>query len=94
MTKHHMQGHFGRTFEVPPYSPIFKMGDKVTWLVEPKKRGKQSFMAMGRITRLYATTFGSRRRKQAAQVEVMGEYLKVFPGRKHTTVALDKLGHY
>lgn len=85
---------FGRAFPVPTYNRTFRLGDKVTWTVEPKRKGGLlSFEADGTIVKLYMTTFGSRLRKQAAKIETAGRYLEVFPGRRHTTIAVDKLKH-
>lgn len=85
---------FGVVFSVPSYNQSFNLGDMVTWRVEPKRKGGvKPFVAEGKIVKLYVSTFGSRIKKQAAKVETFGEYLTVFPSRRHTTVAVDKLKH-
>lgn len=92
---HFLEHQFGKQIEVPQYNQVFKLGDKVIWLVESKRKGgHKPFEATGRVTKLYATTFGGHKRKQAARIETGEEYQKVFLGRLHTTVAVDKLKHF
>lgn len=67
-------------------------GELVEFLVEQKRKGGiEPFMARGRIVEIYTSTFGGVRRKSAAKIRTQGKYLKIYPGRKHTTISVDKL---
>lgn len=82
----------GKTFTVQNYFPVITIGSKVTWRVDSRrKNGHVPFTANGRVVKLYPTTFGGSIKKQGAKIETEGRYLEVFPGRMHTTVAIDKL---
>lgn len=83
---------YNKWHKVPNLFPRIKIGDKVTWRVEAKrKNGPKPFETSGVVINIYSTIFGGRSRKMAAKVETGKEYLKVYPNRRYTAVALDKL---
>lgn len=98
MSDHFLAEYFGKVFPVPQYGSTFFPMDKfvdegniVTWEVNQKRKGKQKFMAKGKVIGVYMTTFGGSKRKPAARIETGKNYLAIYPGRKITTVAVDKL---
>lgn len=93
MTQEHFLQHiFGKPILVPNTSKDITIGSTVEWLVDRRRADKHPpFYATGRVVKLYMTTFGGSKRKSAAKVRTNDRYLTVYPGRIHTTVALDKL---
>lgn len=89
---HFLESHFGKRIKVPVLNKDLKVGSRVEWLVDRHRPDKyKPFYATGRVVKLYETTFGGSKRKSAAKVFVGSKYLAAYPGRKHTTVAVDKL---
>ncbi len=93
-----LSDNFGKVFKVPEYTSTYfplhiaiQEGSFVTWEVNQKRKDTEKFMAKGMVIGLYITTFGGAQRKPAARIQTQGKYLKIYPGRKITTVALDKL---
>lgn len=98
MQQRNLADCIGRVFLVPQYkSTFFPMdlavmeGSIVTWEVNQKRKGSERFRASGKVMGIYITTFGGSQRKPAARIQTGKDYLKVYPGRKVTTVAIDKL---
>lgn len=98
MSDHFLAEYFGKVFLVPQYhstffppGPIVQEGSIVTWEVDRKRTGFKKFKATGKVIGIYMTTFGGSKRKAAARIETGKEYLAVYPNRKTTTVAVDKL---
>lgn len=89
---HFLEHQFGKRIKVPVLNKEIVIGSRVEWLVDRRRPDKHKpFYAQGRVVKLYVSTFGGTKRKSAAKIFVGSKYLAVYPGRKHTTVAVDKL---
>lgn len=89
---HFLENLFYKPIKVPLFKEEIREGSYVQWLVDRRRAdAPKPFYAKGRIVKLYETTFGGSKRKSAAKIETDESYLEVYPGRGHTTVAVDKL---
>lgn len=98
MSDHFLADYFGKIFLVPQYGSTFfplertvDVGNIVSWEVNQKRKDRKKFIAKGKVIGLYMSTFGGVQRKPGARIETGKEYLSVYPGRKITTVSVDRL---